>query len=219
MLTQRNKETHVDEPGERETRVLLLRHAESAAPERFHGAESDIGLSERGRERVEPLARYLAALRPQAVWSSNMRRALDTARPIALACGLPLQVAPDLHERKMGALSGMLKTEGWHRYAEEKDRWKAGDLEFAYEGAESFVELRERSLRALEEVVPRELGGTVVIVSHGVVIRVLLSALIKELEPAHFDEIGIDNLALNDLRFGGVLWRAVALNWHPGEVS
>jgi probable phosphoglycerate mutase len=145
-----------------------------------------------------------------------MRRALDTARPIAAACGLELRIAPELHERKMGALSGMLKTEGWSRYAEEKDRWKAGELSFAHEGGETFLELRERVAGAFETVVSQS-SGTIFMVSHGVVIRALLSGLIEGIEPAHFDEIGIDNLALNDLRFDGVCWRAEALNWHPGE--
>src|SRR4051794_5459463 len=88
------------------TRVLLLRHAESSDPSVFHGAESDVGLSERGRRQADAVAGYLAARRPDAVVSSAMRRALDTAGPIARACGLGLLVEPALHERRVGALSG-----------------------------------------------------------------------------------------------------------------
>ena len=88
------------------TRVLLLRHAETASPLIFHGAESDIGLSERGRRQADAIAPVLAARAPSAIISSGMRRALDTASPIARACGLPLRIEPSLHERRVGALSG-----------------------------------------------------------------------------------------------------------------
>src|SRR5262245_59766453 len=88
------------------TRVLLLRHAESANPTIFHGAESDVGLSERGRRQAEAVAAVLAARRPDRLISSAMRRARETAAPIATACGLPVQIEPALHERRVGALSG-----------------------------------------------------------------------------------------------------------------
>jgi probable phosphoglycerate mutase len=88
-----------------ETRVLLLRHAETAAPDLFHGAESDIGLGERGARQVEAIVPLLAAARPALVVSSAMRRAVDTARPIATACSTALQIEPDLHERRRGPLS------------------------------------------------------------------------------------------------------------------
>ncbi len=61
------------------TRVVLLRHAEMAAPDLFHGAESEIGLSERGRQQAEAIAPVLAAERPVAVISS--RAAVVLKRP------------------------------------------------------------------------------------------------------------------------------------------
>src|SRR5271154_633843 len=88
------------------TRVLLLRHAESADPSVFHGAESDIGLSARGRRQATAVARVLTELHPDHVVSSAMTRALETARPIAAACGVKVRVEPDLHERRVGSLSG-----------------------------------------------------------------------------------------------------------------
>ncbi len=64
----------------RETRILLLRHAETSAPERFHGAESDIGLGERGRRQAVAVAEALAAERPDALYCSGMRR---PSRPLS----------------------------------------------------------------------------------------------------------------------------------------
>src|SRR4051812_21317564 len=88
------------------TRVLLLRHAESANPAVFHGAESDIGLSERGHSQAQSVAAYLAALRPDVIVASGMRRALATAGPIAAACAKEVRIEPLLHERRVGVMSG-----------------------------------------------------------------------------------------------------------------
>src|SRR3954447_1281058 len=80
-----------------EARVLLLRHAETSAPDRFHGAESDVGLGAAGHAQAEAVAEALRPLRPQSLYCSAMRRALETAGPIARACGLMPQVVEALH--------------------------------------------------------------------------------------------------------------------------
>jgi hypothetical protein len=85
------------------TRVFLLRHAETANPHVFYGAESDVGLSEKGRRQAEAIAEYLAALRPEVVISSGMRRARETVVPVARACKLTLQVEP--YQRQRGRAS------------------------------------------------------------------------------------------------------------------
>ena len=116
-------------------RVFLLRHAETADPLVFHGAESDVGLSERGRRQAAAVAPVLAALRPDALVSSGMRRALDTAAPIARACGLPIEVEPELHERRVGALSGTPTGGKEGIWPDTLRRWMAGDTGYAQPGA------------------------------------------------------------------------------------
>ena len=195
-----------------ETRVVLLRHAETSDPDRFHGAESDVGLGARGFRQAEAVARILSALSPAVVVSSAMRRALETARPIAEACGVPLRIEPDLHERKMGPLSGTARAEGREAYELAKGRWVAGDLDHTHEGGESFAAIRERVVPVFNRVAREWAGTTVVVVAHGVVIRVVLSTLLEDKRPADFGGIAIANVALNDLRFDGARWTAVSLN-------
>lgn len=198
-----------DAPG---ARILLARHAETSAPDRFHGAESDIGLSEWGREQAERLGRWVAEARPAALYCSAMRRAVDTAGPVGRACGLEPVVIPALHERRIGALSGVPREEGWAAYAEVKARWLAGDLEVSHPGGESFADIRRRVVPILEELAARHRGETIAVVAHGVVIRVLLSSLVEGLTPADFDRIAIDFASVNDLWFDGRTWMARALN-------
>ncbi|MBV8075976.1 MAG: histidine phosphatase family protein [Planctomycetaceae bacterium] len=198
-----------------ETRVLLLRHAETSAPDRFHGAESDVGLGERGRRQAEAVAEILAAEGPDALYSSAMRRALETAAPIGRAAGLVPRVVEALHERAMGPLSGLRREEGLDTYVEAKRRWMAGDLDFTHEGGESFASIRRRVVPALRALARRHPGQTIVVIAHGVVIRVALTSLLEGYGPEDFDRIGIANTGVNDLRTDGERWRAVALNQAP----
>jgi broad specificity phosphatase PhoE len=199
------------------TRVLLLRHAETANPNVFHGLESDVGLGERGSRQAEAVAAYLASLSPQAVVSSGMRRALDTAGPIARACGVELHVEPALHERRVGALSGTPAGGAEGPWPDTLRRWMAGDTGYAAPGAESFDDIRDRVLPIWERVTREE--RTVVVVAHGVVIRVLLLSLLPGYGVADWKRLGpIRNVAIHELVRESA-WRAVRLNETPPGVE
>jgi len=192
--------------------MLLIRHAETSAPDVFHGAESDIGLSEWGRQQAFLLGERLRAEELDGLYCSAMRRALDTAKAIGAACQLEPSAIPSLHERKIGPLSGLSRQAGWEIYAESKKRWMAGDLEYTHEGGESFADIRQRVLPTIESLRDRHDGASLCIVAHGIVIRVLLLSLLSDLTPADFDRIAIDFASINDLRWDGRRWRSVTLN-------
>jgi len=195
-----------------ETRVLLIRHAETSAPDRFHGAESDVGLGERGRVQAEQLAAQLRAIRPTQLYTSGMRRAIETAEPIARACQLTPFVLDSLHERRMGPLSGQLRESALTHYEDAKRSWESGALDATHEGGESYADIRRRVLPVWNDLVERSLGQTIVVVVHGVVIRVILTSILTDFGPQDFSRIGIDHVAVNDLRWDGARWSASALN-------
>ena len=194
------------------TRVLLLRHAETADPSRFHGSESNIGLGERGQRQALAVARHLAIEKPVAIITSAMSRAIDTARPIASACGLEFLVEPALHERSMGPLSGVSREEGLPAYADAVQQWTNGNLDYTHPGGESYNMIQRRVMPVFDRVVADWRGKTVVIVAHGVVIRVILTSILPGSSPLDFRSFAIDNTAINDLRLTGETWSAVALN-------
>ena len=202
------------------TRVWLLRHAESAKPTVFHGAESDIGLSERGQRRADALAPVLTALAPDAIVSSGMRRALLTASPIARACGLTVQVEPDLHERRVGLLSGTPTAPEGTLWRETIARWQAGELEFTTEGAESFSDLQRRILPAWDRITTEHAGRKLIVIAHGVVIRVLLLSLLPDWSPADWRKLPpVQNLAVTELVGDGASWCAARLCQVPEAVQ
>ena len=195
----------------RPTRLVLLRHAETAAPDQFHGAESDVDLGPRGVEQARLAAPGVALVEPVAIYSSAMLRARRTAAILGEPIGLEPVAVPTLHERRMGSLSGRPMADGWDAYIAAMTAWKAGDLTAAHAGGESFESIRDRVLPTLEELVQRHAGETVVVVAHGVVIRVALACWLDG-GPSRLDRFGIDFVTPNDLTWDGQTWRASTLN-------
>jgi broad specificity phosphatase PhoE len=195
------------------TRVFLLRHGESADPTVFHGAESDVGLSERGRRQAEAVAPILAARGPVAVVSSGMRRALETAAPIAAACGCPVRAEPDLHERRVGALSGTAFASPDGVWPETLRRWMAGETSYAPPGAESFDDVRGRVLPVWERLAEEYEGRCVVVVAHGVVCRALFVSLLPGFSVGDWQRLGpVRNVGVSELLRRDGRWQAVRLN-------
>jgi broad specificity phosphatase PhoE len=189
----------------------------TSAPDVFHGAESDVGLGPRGVEQARRVAARLAAERPDAVYSSGMRRAAETARIIAEACGLPTLEWPGLHERRMGPLSGVPRHEGWSAYETSKAHWIAGRLDHTHEGGESFAAMRSRATEAFRALLDREAGRTIVVVAHGVLNRVLLASMADGHTHADFERISLDFVGVHDLRWDGT--RLVLAETWPGEAN
>lgn len=207
------------EPEQLPAVVWLARHAETAVPTMFHGAESDVELGEHGRRQAGAAAGWFAEQRPTAVVSSAMIRARDTAAPIAAACRVPHLTEPQLHERRVGPLSRKPRAEADHIWEGTISRWLGGDTAYSYPGMESFDELRDRTLPAFERVVRAHPGGRVVVVAHGVVCKVLLLSILRGRSPADWVRIGkIPNLAVSELVPDGGLWRAERLLFVPPPV-
>ncbi len=127
-----------------------------------------------------------------------MRRAVETARPIAAACGVAVRIESGLHERRVGALCGLPFDPSRGEWAETVRRWTAGDTAYASEGAESFDDVRGRVMpvwnRLTEEYGPR----TYVVVAHGAVITVVFLSL--QLPLVGGADSGCPNLTIHDLR-------------------
>jgi broad specificity phosphatase PhoE len=202
------------------TRVWLLRHAETASPLVFHGAESDVGLSDRGTRQVPVLAHHFATCGADVVVSSAMRRARLTAGPIAEVCGLPLRVEPELHERRVGVLQGMATRPPHPLWVETEAQWIAGRTDYATPGAESFDDIRERVVPVWRRVTAEYADRSLIVVAHGVVIRVLLLSLLPEWSVADWPRLGtVRNLAVSELFGGGDAWQAVSLITVPDAVA
>jgi broad specificity phosphatase PhoE len=150
-----------------------------------------------------------------------MLRARDTAAPIAERCAGPHLIEPDLHERKVGAMSGTSFSSAGGPWPETIDRWEAGDTAFTTPGAESFDDLRRRLVPAFERVAGHHAGGRIVVVAHGVVCKVLLLCLLPGYGPSAWKRLGrVPNLAVSELtRTGKGTWSAAEVLQVPPPVA
>ena len=133
---------------------------------------ADIDLNAEGRKQALRAARELARLDIEAVYSSDLRRAADTATPIATSHGVETTQLVELREIDQGEWTGLTVDEIRRRWPE---RWGPARHYSQRPGGESPRQVRERALRALKKVVESHPEGTVVVVSHGVTIRCLMA--------------------------------------------
>jgi broad specificity phosphatase PhoE len=148
--------------------LLFIRHGETALNAARVMQPADTPLSARGLAQAQAVGLRLAGLRPVAVLSSDLPRALQTAQAIVEACGgLPLQTSELLHERNFGDLRGR---------AHASLGFDAVAMAEAPPGGESMPDFDARCDRALALALQLRatLDGPLVVVSHGLVIKSLL---------------------------------------------
>src|SRR6516164_6011110 len=102
-----------------------------------------------------------------AIWSSDLLRAQQTAQPIAAALGLPVQLTKGLRERNYGAFQGHDSDEISERFPDEYAHWQTRDPGFAPPEGESQREFYHRVLHALEPILAMHPGGRIACVAHG----------------------------------------------------
>ncbi len=149
------------------TTILLARHGETDwnAQRRVQG-HSDTPLNETGRAQAVALAKTLEGTELDAIYSSDLARARETARVVADRLRLPVSVLPELRERNFGTWEGLTDTEILERFPDAKSgSW--GD-------AETKDEMTERVLGALRRIADAHPGGRVLVVTHGGPVRSLL---------------------------------------------
>jgi broad specificity phosphatase PhoE len=158
------------------TRVLLIRHGETPwnREMRWQG-HADVPLSDAGRRQAERLAEYLRRrLRPiDALYSSDLRRASETARALSAVLGLDLRLEPAWREIEVGRWTGYRREEIREKFADEWRRIAEGE-DLPRGGGETFTAFSARICAALDELRRRHDDATVAVVTHGGVIRAAL---------------------------------------------
>lgn len=192
--------------------LFLVRHGESEGNrDKMFTGHGDYGITALGHAQAEAVARALCEPAPTAVYSSDLRRAMQTATPLAARVGLTLQTWASLRERDMGSFVGMTFAQVQR---EHPDGWQAlvsRDPAYTPPGGESHDALAVRVAAALEELRALHPEGRVVVVSHGVAIHHMLRHLLGM--PSQGVVFQVDNASIQriDWRPDGLV-RVAALN-------
>ena len=158
------------------TTVWLARHGESDwnAAKRFQG-RSDRPLTPLGRRQAEALASALASSSSlSAIYTSPLRRALETAAVVGEQVGLEPVPDDDLREVDVGSWTGLSRAEVEARYPDAFERWLDGGE--GWDDGESYAEMSARVLAALVRISGSHPGDELLVVSHGGPIRAIQAA-------------------------------------------
>jgi broad specificity phosphatase PhoE len=150
------------------TYLYLIRHGETDwnVEGRWQG-HADVPLNERGHQQAAQIAQDLAGAGLAAIYSSDLQRALDTARVLSATTGLPVQTDPRLREINQGEWQGLLAEEVEARYGEMLRRRRLNPLDAAPPGGETVKQVRDRVVSAIEAICRNHPFERVAVVSHG----------------------------------------------------
>jgi probable phosphoglycerate mutase len=183
--------------------ILVARHGD-AAYESKHWADEGGSLTDEGRAQA---ARLAARLRPRGVthvWTSTMARAVQTAEIAAARLGVRVTTREGLREFSVGSFAGSRADDP---FVEVYAEWLAGHLDLRLPGGETGAELRHRMHHVLFEIAESHAGETVLVVSHGGLMRLTLPLILSD-EPADPPE-RLGNCAVVELTTDGRRWTCV----------
>jgi 2,3-bisphosphoglycerate-dependent phosphoglycerate mutase len=190
--------------GERTT-LILARHGETVwhPDNRYAGGSSDIDLTPRGELQAKALARWCLTDPPDAVISSPVRRARETATPSAQALGTELEIVDALREVDFGLAEGRTIEELATIDADMVARFRADPQAHPFPGAEQPQLAADRAAAALRGIAAAHAGGRVLVVAHNTLLRLALCVLL-DLPVARYRQVfpRLDNAAVSELSIG-----------------
>jgi probable phosphoglycerate mutase len=198
------------------TVLYLVRHGETEYNRKsiMQGGGIDTRLNQTGREQAEILANRLADISFDVIYSSPLQRAQETAEILA---GHHEPIARKqleaLREMAWGVFEGQPPSE--ERDAALKDiksSWRAGEFDRRIEGGESARDVQQRAQTAAQHLVTEEAGRTVLVVTHGRYLRVLLATVLHDAGLADMHAFGHDNTCVNRLVHTNDRFEAELLN-------
>ena len=190
-----------------DTTLLVVRHGETTwnREKRMQGV-TDTVLSEVGRAQAQALGRRLKEHRFAALYSSNLSRALHTARAIGEHTGREVVVDERLRERCFGIFEGLTAAEIMSRYPQEYALFASHDPDYEVPGGECARGFSLRCIGCLAEIAARHPGEEVVVVSHGLVLDSLYRAA-HGLAHGAPRPLPLINASVNRFGYGAGTWR------------
>ncbi len=186
--------------------LIVVRHGETCwnSEQRWQG-HCDSDLTPLGRKQASAIGERLASVSFEALYSSDLPRAMGTAAAIAERAARQIIPEPRLRERKLGIFEGLTLAEIKQRYPQHASDFRSGDPDWAMPEGESLRQRHERAIACLTELAARHNGKRIVAVTHGgvldSVIRHCLGLTLEQ--PRHWR---LYNASLNVVHIEGPTW-------------
>jgi broad specificity phosphatase PhoE len=184
------------------TRIYMVRHGATdlSTEDRFAGA-IDVGLSGEGEFQARRLAERLADDSIAAIYSSPLKRTIQTAMLIASPRKIPLIQRDGLREIDHGHWDGMRRADVEAQFPDEYAAWEEDPFTFAPQGGEAGVNVIARALPIIREIVVEHRGQNVLVVSHKATLRLLISSILGFDARGYRDRLDQSPASLNVLDF------------------
>jgi probable phosphoglycerate mutase len=184
------------------THVLLIRHGQSEGnAARQFGGHTATPLSPRGRKQAQATARALKSEELTAIYSSDLARAVETARLLAEITGLPVNSTTAFRERSVGVMEGLTFEAAAQEHPEQYAALLRRDFEHVLTGGESYRQLLDRSVEKLDEILSQNKGGKVAVFSHTGTICILALHLMGALDAPELKPVWITSANCGVSRF------------------
>jgi alpha-ribazole phosphatase len=155
-------------------RLFLFRHGETTATGKLIG-HTDVALSARGHAQAAAVAEQFAAIAFTAIYASDLRRARQTAEPLAQRHGVAVQTAAVWREVNMGEWEGHTLAELYAASPEQVTQCFTDPEHFIYPGGEALADFAARIQRALTQLLQAHAHGQIALFTHGGVCRAILA--------------------------------------------
>jgi probable phosphoglycerate mutase len=176
------------------TYVLLVRHGQSKGnAERRFGGHTATPLSARGRNQAIATARTLKSESLTAIYSSDLARAMETAKPLANMTGLPVQGTSAFRERDVGVMEGLTFEDAAQQHPEQYAALLRRDFDHVLSGGESYRQLLDRARQKLDEIIEEHRGGKIAVFSHTGTICILALHLMGALDAPELKPVWISS--------------------------
>jgi 2,3-bisphosphoglycerate-dependent phosphoglycerate mutase len=184
------------------THVVIIRHGQSQgnAEGRF-GGHTDTPLSPRGRRQANATAKALASEKFDAIYSSDLPRAIETASPLAQLTGVSLETTDALRERSVGVMEGLTFEEAAEQHPEQYQALLRRDFEHVLLGGESYRQTLDRASRKLDEAIEQHRGGRIALFAHTGTICILILHLMGALDAPELKPVWIATANCGIARF------------------
>lgn len=185
--------------------ILLIRHGETQWNRElvFRGIR-DIELSERGHRQAELLAKRLTDYKIDAIFSSPLSRAMQTAKPTAEEVGLTVQPEEAINDLDFGLWSGLSVDQVKDKYPDQFEEWRVNPLEMDFPEGDRVREARLRSFNWLKRISKQDYDR-ITLVTHKVILKLLVLSVLDAPERAYwqiqFGTCSISSLHAKEGRF------------------
>jgi broad specificity phosphatase PhoE len=179
------------------TTIYLIRHGQTDwNKEKIFRGRVDVPLNEHGKKEARALSRHLEYVRATAVYASPLSRAFETAEILARPHSLKVKRDEGLIDMDYGKWQGLPDAQAREQFPGTHHLWHENPQRVKFPGGESLAMVRKRALASLDSISLKNPEGTVFVVAHRVVTKLLMASALG-LSNSAFWKIRQDNCAYN----------------------